>query len=179
MEGGRGDGCVRVSPRHRRYRAGGQCVRCLLCGGVPSASHLQVFITHLKGQCHEMDIFLRSKHFNQHFLCMRWWFSRSFKSFSLPSTIINFLFASFKLHTNFQNAYWNPHQNFLICDRSMFSSADLSLAAGKCARINLSPAALGIILQNHRRLPVSNFSIKIDASGSLKLVTGRIFKIRK
>ncbi len=25
----------------------------------------------LKGQCHEMDIFFRPKHFNQYFLCMR------------------------------------------------------------------------------------------------------------
>jgi hypothetical protein len=34
------------------------------------------------------------------------------------------------------------------------------------ARINLSKAALGMILQNHRRLPVRNFSIKITALGS-------------
>ncbi len=52
----------------------------------------------------------------------------------------------------------------------MFSSADLSLGAEKCA-------AFGIILQNHRRLPVSIFSVKIAALGSLKRVTGRIFKI--
>ncbi len=31
---------------------------------------------------------------------MHWWFSRSFKSFSLPYTIINFSFASLKLLTN-------------------------------------------------------------------------------
>ncbi len=44
----------------------------------------------LKGQCHKMDLFLRSKHFYLYFLCMRWWFSRSFKSPSLPPyTIIN------------------------------------------------------------------------------------------
>jgi hypothetical protein len=50
---------------------------------------------------------------------------------------------------------------------------------GKCARINLSQAASGIILQDHRRLPVSIFSVKIAALGSLKGVTGRIFKISK
>jgi hypothetical protein len=43
----------------------------------------------------------------------------------------------------------------------MFSSADLH---GKCARINLSP--FGMILQNHRRLPVSIFIVKIAALGS-------------
>jgi hypothetical protein len=56
---------------------------------------------------------------------------RSFKSFSLPYTIINFLFASLKLLTNFKNAYWNPPKNFLLCNWSMCSSADLSLVAGK------------------------------------------------
>ncbi len=36
---------------------------------------------------------------------------------------------------------------------------------GKCARINLSPAAFGIILQNHGLLPVSFFSVQIAALG--------------
>jgi hypothetical protein len=39
---------------------------------------------------------------------------------------------------------------------------------GKYARFNLSQAASGMILQNHRRLPVSIFSVKIAALGSLK-----------
>jgi hypothetical protein len=47
---------------------------------------------------------------------------------------------------------------------------------GKCGRISLSPAAFGIILQNHRRLPVKIFSVKIAALGALKRVAGRIFK---
>jgi hypothetical protein len=43
------------------------------------------------------------------------------------------------------------------------------------ARINLSKAALSVILQNHRRLPVSIFSIKITAeSGNGK--DGQKFK---
>ncbi len=50
---------------------------------------------------------------------------------------------------------------------------------GKCARINLSQAAPGIILQNHRRPPVSSFSVKIAILGSSKWVTGRIFKMSK
>jgi hypothetical protein len=36
----------------------------------------------------------RSKHINQYFLCMRWWFSRPFKIFPLPYTIINLLYSS-------------------------------------------------------------------------------------
>jgi hypothetical protein len=36
-----------------------------------------------------------------------------------------------------------------------------------------------MILLSHRRLPVLIFSVKITALGSLKLVTGRIFKISK
>jgi hypothetical protein len=61
---------------------------------------------------------------------------------------------------------------------NQFSSAGLSLAAGKIyARINLSQAAYGMILQNHRRILVSIFSVKIAALGSLKRVTGRIFEI--
>jgi hypothetical protein len=50
---------------------------------------------------------------------------------------------------------------------------------GKCARIDLSQAASGMILQNHRWLPVSIFSIKIATVGTLKQVIGRIFKISK
>ncbi len=83
-------------------------------------------LSKLKEQCHEMVIFV-----NQYFLCMRCWLSMSFKSFSLPYTLINFLFASLKLLTYFENAYLNPPQNSLLCDWSMFSSADLSLAAEK------------------------------------------------
>ncbi len=82
----------------------------------------------LKGQCHEMYIFWRSKHFNYAVSAVGF---EDFKSFPLPYTIINFYFDSFKVLTNFENAYWNPPQNSLLCDWSMFSSADLSLAAGK------------------------------------------------
>jgi hypothetical protein len=44
---------------------------------------------------------------------------------------------------------------------------------GKCARINMSQAASGIILQNHRQLPVGIFSAKLAALRS------RLFKISK
>jgi hypothetical protein len=117
-----------------------------------------------------MDIIWRSKHFNQYFLCMRWSFSRSFKSFSLPYPIINFLIASLK----FWKCLLNPPQYSLLCDWSMFSSTDLSLAEVKCARNNLSQAASGMISQNHRRLPVSIFRDKIAALGFLKRFQGGI-----
>ncbi len=57
----------------------------------------------------------------------------------------------------------------------MFSSGDLSLDAGKMRKIylNLAQAASGMILRNHRRLPVSIFSVKIAAFGSLKRIIGR------
>jgi hypothetical protein len=42
---------------------------------------------------------------------------------------------------------------------------------GKCARTNLLLAASCMILQNHRRLAVCIFSVKIAALGSLKRVT--------
>jgi hypothetical protein len=48
---------------------------------------------------------------------------------------------------------------------------------GKCARITVTKAASGMILQNHRLLPISIFSLKIVASGSFKRVTGRILKL--
>jgi hypothetical protein len=47
----------------------------------------------------------------------------------------------------------------------------------KCARIDLSQAASGMILQNHRWLHVNIFCVKIAALGSLKRLSGRIFKI--
>jgi hypothetical protein len=56
----------------------------------------------------------------------------------------NFLIASLKLLTNFDNAYWNPHQNAFLCDWSMFASANLSLAAGENAQE----------LTCHKRVPV-------------------------
>jgi hypothetical protein len=50
---------------------------------------------------------------------------------------------------------------------------------GKCARINLSWAASGMIIKDHRRLPVSILSIKIPDLGSVKRLIGRIFKFSK
>ena len=49
---------------------------------------------------------------------------------------------------------------------------------GKYAGINVSQASF-MIIQNHRRLPISIFSVKVAALWSLKRVTGRIFKIGK
>jgi hypothetical protein len=47
-----------------------------------------------------------------YFLFMRRWFSRSFKSFSLPYAIINFSFASMKLLTNFLKCLLRPSSKF-------------------------------------------------------------------
>ncbi len=79
--------------------------------------------------------FWRSDHINQFFLCMRKWFSMSFKSFPIPYTIINFLFASLRLRTNSENAHWNPPQNSLLCDWSCSLVPTSQWLQGKCARI--------------------------------------------
>ena len=46
-------------------------------------------------------------------------------------------------------------------------------------KINLSQEASGMISQNYMGLPVNIFSVKIVDLGSLKRVTGSIFKINK
>jgi hypothetical protein len=62
---------------------------------------------------------------------MRCWFSRSYESFSLPYTIINFLFAFLKLLAKFEMRTKTIIRiPFSVIDRK-FSSADLSLAAGE------------------------------------------------
>ncbi len=78
-------------------------------------------------------------------------------------------------------AYWNSPQNFLLCDWSMFSSADLSLAAGT---INVKE------LTCHKRIPIWFYRITVggflyafwvskSSLRSLKRITGRIFKNSK
>ncbi len=132
--------------------------------------------SNLKGQSHKMD-----KHCNQYFLCMRWLFSRSFKSFLLPYTIINFYLFLWKYLLILKMLTETLLRiSFSVIGRcSLVPTSQSHWLQGKCARINLSPAAFGIILQNHRWLPVSIFSVKIAALWSLKRVTGRIFKISK
>jgi hypothetical protein len=68
--------------------------------------------------------------------------------------------------------------SFSVLGRT-FSSADLSLAARKLCKKKLVTGGFQNDLQNHRRLPVSIFRVKTAALWSLKLVTGRIFKISK
>jgi hypothetical protein len=57
-----------------------------------------MFLSPLKGQCHEMDISWRSKHCIQYFLCTRYWFSRSFKRFPLPYKIISTFYLVLWIH---------------------------------------------------------------------------------
>jgi hypothetical protein len=90
-----------------------------------------VIFSYLNGQCHEMDICVKSINnlFSTSVYALM--VSKLFKSFSRPYTIINFIFASLKLLINFENAYRNPLHNFLLCDWPMFYSVDASLAAEK------------------------------------------------
>jgi hypothetical protein len=67
-----------------------------------------IFWSDLKGQCHEVDIFCRSKHFDQYLfsvyaLIVIKVFQNSF--ITVCSYFRKFLFASLKLLTNFENAY--------------------------------------------------------------------------
>jgi hypothetical protein len=52
-------------------------------------------------------------------------------------------------------------QNSLFCDGQCSLVPTSHWLQGKCAGINLTPAAFGIILQNHMQLPVSVFSFNI------------------
>ncbi len=56
--------------------------------------------------CHEMDNIFGSKILNLHFLGVPWWFPRSFNSFLSCYINITFLFASMKLLTSFEDAYF-------------------------------------------------------------------------
>ncbi len=88
---------------------------------------------YVKVRCHEMNSCWESKHFNQYFLWISWWFPRFFKSFSLPYVIINFLFASLYL------LILKMLGEILLripFDLPMFSSANLSWA-GRIMRKNL------------------------------------------
>ena len=115
---------------------------------------------------------------------------RSFKIFSLPYPIINsylllwnYLLILKMLTETLLRIMKMLTETLLRIILSVIGRCSLVSAShclqGKCARINLSQAASGMILQNHKRLPVSIFSVKIVALGSLKGVTERIFKLSK
>ncbi len=77
-------------------------------------------------------------YFNQYFLRIRWWFSRSFKSFSVPSTIINFFndyLLVLKMHT--ETLLWIPVSVTGRCSLVPTSH----WLQGKCIRISLLQAA--------------------------------------
>ncbi len=166
---------------------------CFYCSAFPKSQRPGFGAGHLcgkhnwvlKGQCHKMDIFFEglkilistlivttvhwNKQIKRYFLCINYplMIFRSFKSLSLPFTIINCLFASLKLLNNFENAYWTLLRiPFFVIGRCSLLPI-LHWLQGKCARINLLHTAAGMILQNHRRLPVSIFSFKIATLGSL------------
>ncbi len=122
-------------------------------------------------------IFFKFKHFDQYFLCTRCWFGRSFKRFSLPNTIINFLFFSLQWITSYLLTETLFKISFSVIGRVSVVPTSHWLQ-GKCARTNLSQANFGMILGNYRRL-LFLFKVKIAAVGSLRRVTGRIFKISK
>jgi hypothetical protein len=131
----------------------------------------RIFYISLKGQCHEMD-----KHFIQYFLCMPWWFS---KSFHFPKQ----LFTFYLLLWNYLLIFKMLTETVLRIPFSVIGRCSLGPTShwlqGKCARIILFPAAFGIILQNHRGLPVSIFSFKITALGLWSGILEGFFKISR
>ncbi len=114
----------------------------------------------LKGQCHEMDIFFEVLNI----LC-----ADCFQLLTFYLLLWNYLLI-FKMFT--KTLLRIP---FSVTGRCSLVPTSRWLH-GKCARINLLQATSGIFLQDHRRLPVSIFSVKIAAVGSLKMVTGKISK---
>jgi hypothetical protein len=114
-----------------------------------------------KEQCHEINFF------------------ESLNTFSLPFTIINFYLLLWNYLLNLKMLTKTLLKiPFSVIDRCFPVSTSHRLP-GKCARINMSQAASGMILQNHRWLPACIFSVKIAAVGCLKRVTESIFKICK
>ena len=87
---------------------------------------------------------------------------------SVLYTIITFLFASLKLLNKFENANWNPPQSSLLCDWSMFSSADLSLALGKMRKNELVIDGFRSDFSESQSASCKHFSFKIAASSSTK-----------
>ncbi len=126
-----------------------------------------------KGQFHD------TKTFNQYFLCMHWWFSRSFKSLSLLYPL---------KYLTFYLLFWN----YLLILK-MFIETLLIIpfsVIGRCSTVStphwLQGKCAGLIC--HRRLPrfdftesqaasCMHFQCQIASLGSLKRVTERIFKI--
>ncbi len=137
--------------------------------------HLR-YLFRLKGQCHKMDIFLKGLNILISTFCVC---ADSFQAFHYPIQLLTFYLL-----------LWNYLLMLKMLTETLLRILSLWLVdvlqcrpvigcRKKCARINLSPAAFGIILKNHKRLPGCIFSVKIAALGSLKWVTGRIFKISK
>ncbi len=86
----------------------------------------------LKGQYHEMYIFVEGLNILIGTFCVcADGFQGLSKAFHYPVQLLAFYLILWNYLQIFENAYWNPPQNSLLCDWSIFSSADLSLAAEK------------------------------------------------
>jgi hypothetical protein len=102
-----------------------------------------------------------------------------FQKFSTTlNTIINLLFPFFE-NANFDMLFETLLRiPFHVIGRCSLMPTSNWLQ-GKCALINPLLAVFGMVLQNRKWIPLSIFSVKIAALGSLKRLTGRIFKISK
>ncbi len=110
---------------------------------------------------------------------MRWLFSSSFKKdFHCPIQILTFYLLLWYYYLILKMLP-ETSSEFLFLWFSLVPTSQSHWLQRKCARINLSQAASGMILQNNMRLPESIFSVKIAALGTFKWITGRILKISK
>ena len=125
----------------------------------------------IKGKCHEM-IFFESLNM---LICTFCECADSFKVFQkLFTTLYKYsLFICF-----FEITLKMLTETLLRIPFSVIGRCSLVPAShwlqGKCARINLSQAAFGMILKNNRRFPATIFSVKIATLGPLKRVSRRI-----
>jgi hypothetical protein len=103
---------------------------------------------------------------------------KSKKSSPLKKYINHQLFSCWTFETIIWKCLLKTSSDFSVNGRCSLVPTSYWLQR-KCARINLSQAASGMIIQNHRQLPVNILSVIIAAFGSLKRVTGNIFKISK
>ncbi len=96
-----------------------------------------------------MDIFWRSNYLNKYFLSMH---MHVFQKLFTILTLFKIPFSVTGRCSIVPTSHW---------------------LQGKCAKIYLSQAASGVILQSHCRVSVYIFSVKIDALEPSKRVTGR------
>ncbi len=103
----------------------------------------KIIIIVLNGQCHEYWY----NHLNQYFLCISWWFSKSFKTFHYAIQLKAFYLIL--LNYLFWKCLLKPFSEFPFQWLVDVSSVNPSLATGKMRQNLLFHSAFSMLLQNH------------------------------